>query len=88
MTSGQPTNYHGELRWGHLPEFSTEKGDFEAYVQRFEAFANKIDKATKQQVFLTLIGAAAFISLQNLLFPKAPVEASFDYSDPANALQI
>lgn len=64
----------------HLPEFSPEKGDFEVYVQRFEAFAtaNKIDKETKQQVFLTLIGEAAFITLQNLLFPKTPVEASYE----------
>lgn len=65
---------------GHLPEFSPEKGNFEVYVERFEAFAtaNKIDKATKQQVFLTLIGEAAFITLRNLLFPKKPVEVNYD----------
>lgn len=65
---------------GHLPEFSPEKGNFEVYVERFEAFAtaNKIDLATKQQVFLTLIGEAAFITLRNLLFPKKPVEANYD----------
>ncbi|KAM7288018.1 uncharacterized protein ISCGN_031707, partial [Ixodes scapularis] len=65
---------------GHLPEFSPEKGNLEVYVERFEAFAtaNKIDLATKQQVFLTLIGKAAFITLRNLLFPKKPVEATYD----------
>lgn len=64
----------------HLPEFSPEKGDFDVYVQRFEAFptANKIEKATKQPAFLALIGEAAFITLQNLLFLKTPAEASFE----------
>ncbi|XP_040355376.1 uncharacterized protein LOC121045941 [Ixodes scapularis] len=65
---------------GHLLEFYPEKGNFEVYVKRFEAFAtaNKIDLATKQQVFLTLIGEAALITLRNLLFPKKPVEANYD----------
>ncbi|KAL1448619.1 hypothetical protein MTO96_028197, partial [Rhipicephalus appendiculatus] len=64
----------------HLPEFSPEKGDFEVYIQRFGAFAtaNKIDKETKQQVFLTLIGEAAFIAFRNLLFPKALFEARYE----------
>lgn len=65
---------------GHLPEFSPEKGNFEVYVERFEVFAtaNKIDETAKLQVFLTLIGEAAFITLRNLLFPKSPAEAQYD----------
>ncbi|KAL1448546.1 hypothetical protein MTO96_044038 [Rhipicephalus appendiculatus] len=63
-----------------LPQLSPEKGDFEVYVQRFVAFAaaNKIDKQTKQQMLLTPIGEAAFIMFRNLLFPKTPVEASYE----------
>ncbi|KAG0417452.1 hypothetical protein HPB47_005604, partial [Ixodes persulcatus] len=36
---------------GYLLEVSPEKGNFEVYVERFEAFAaaNKIDQATKQR---------------------------------------
>ncbi|XP_040358812.1 uncharacterized protein LOC121047557 [Ixodes scapularis] len=65
---------------GHLPEFSSGKSNFEVYVERFEAFAtaNKNDLVTKQQVFLMLIGEAAFITLRNLLFPIKPVEATHD----------
>ncbi|KAL3188437.1 hypothetical protein MRX96_003416 [Rhipicephalus microplus] len=63
-----------------LLKFSPEKGDFDIYMQHFEAFvtANKIGKETKQQVFLTLIRKAAFIMLQNLLFPKTPVKARYE----------
>ncbi|KAG0420690.1 hypothetical protein HPB47_003349 [Ixodes persulcatus] len=67
--------------YGHLPEFSPEKGNFEVYVERFEAFAaaNKIDKATKQQVFLPLIGEAAYTSCFRICCsPKTPAEASYD----------
>lgn len=81
MTTEQPTTMASSSGvFVHLPEFSPEKGDFDVYVQRFEAFAtaNKIEKATKQQAFLALIGEAAFITLQNLLFPKTPAEASFE----------
>lgn len=64
----------------HLLEFSTEKGNFEIYVERFEASAdtNKTEKDTKQRVFLTLIGDAAHIKLCNSLFLKTPAEAGYD----------
>lgn len=59
---------------GHLTEISTEKGNFEVYVERFGAFAiaKSIDNTIKQDVFLKLIEEAVFITLRNLLFSKSP----------------
>ncbi|KAL1424089.1 hypothetical protein MTO96_020519 [Rhipicephalus appendiculatus] len=35
-------------------------------------------RKTKRQVFLTLIGEAALLTLRKLLFAKTPVEASYE----------
>ncbi|KAG0443949.1 hypothetical protein HPB47_014353 [Ixodes persulcatus] len=70
----------GSFVFMHLPAFSPEKDNLKVYVERFEEFAsvNKVDNDTKQQVFLTLIGDAAYITLRSFLFSKTPAEHRYD----------
>ncbi|KAH7972947.1 hypothetical protein HPB52_019370 [Rhipicephalus sanguineus] len=64
---------------GRLAEFSPNTGNIEVYIERFEVFAsaNNIDEPMKVQVFLTVLGEKAYVTLRSLLMPKSPADSKY-----------
>ncbi|KAL1416406.1 hypothetical protein MTO96_027969 [Rhipicephalus appendiculatus] len=64
---------------GRLAEFSPDTGSIEVYIERFEVFAsaNNIDELKKAQVFLTVLGEKAYVTLRSLLLPKSPADSKY-----------
>lgn len=64
---------------GRLAEFSPDTGSIEVYIERFEVFAsaNNIDEPRKAQVFLTVLGEKAYVTLRSLLLPKSPADSKY-----------
>ncbi|KAL1479901.1 hypothetical protein MTO96_051491 [Rhipicephalus appendiculatus] len=73
--------------FGKLPEFCPDSGNIDVYLERFELFAkaNGIDAGKKLEIFLTIIGEKAYVTLRSLLLPKTPTEVK--YADAKKALQ-
>ncbi|KAL1437918.1 hypothetical protein MTO96_048504 [Rhipicephalus appendiculatus] len=73
--------------FGKLPEFCPDSGNIDVYLERFELFAkaNGIDAEKKLEIFLTIIGEKAYVTLRSLLLPKTPTEVK--YEDAKKALQ-
>ncbi|XP_037576862.2 uncharacterized protein LOC119459102 [Dermacentor silvarum] len=73
--------------YGKLPEFCPDSGNIDVYLERFELFAkaNGIDDGKKLEVFLTIIGEKAYVTLRSLLLPKTPTEVK--YEDAKKVLQ-
>lgn len=73
--------------YGKLPEFCPDSGNIDVYLERFELFAkaNGIDDGKKLEVFLTMIGEKAYVTLRSLLLPKTPTEVK--YEDAKKVLQ-
>lgn len=65
---------------GKLPEFCPDGGNIDVYIKRFELFvnANGIDASKKLQVFLTVLGEKAYVTLRNLLLPKTPTQVKYE----------
>lgn len=57
---------------GKLAEFCPDSGNIDVYLERFELFAtaNGIDASKKLQVFLTILGEKAYVTLGKLLLPR------------------
>ncbi|XP_037569835.2 uncharacterized protein LOC119450165 [Dermacentor silvarum] len=70
-----------------LPEFCPDTGNIDVYLQRFELFAkaNEIDTGKKLEVFLTVLGEKAYVTLRSLLLPKTPTKVK--YEDATKVLQ-
>ncbi|KAH7969224.1 hypothetical protein HPB52_016109 [Rhipicephalus sanguineus] len=63
---------------GRLAEFSPDTGSIEVYIERFEVFASaNIDEPRKAQVFLTVLGEKAYVTLRSLLLPKSPADSKY-----------
>ena len=65
---------------GRVEEFDGTREDWPQYVERMQYFfdANGIDGAEKKRaVFLSVIGAATYKTLRNLLSPIKPGEKSY-----------
>ncbi|KAL1443077.1 hypothetical protein MTO96_046121 [Rhipicephalus appendiculatus] len=64
---------------GRLAEFSPDTESIEVYIERFEVFpsANNIDELKKAQVFLTVLGEKAYVTLRSLLLPKSPADSKY-----------
>ena len=65
---------------GRVDEFDETKDDWLQYVERLEHFlaANGIDDANKKRaVLLTVVGAATYETLRNIVFPKKPGEKTY-----------
>ena len=65
---------------GHIEEFDGSKDDWLQYVERLEYFfvANGVTTAEKKRaVFLTVVGAATYKTLRNLVSPAKPGEKSY-----------
>ncbi|CAN8030838.1 unnamed protein product [Ixodes persulcatus] len=65
---------------GKLPEFCPDAGNIDVYIERFELFvnANGIDAIKKLQVFLTVLGEKAYVTLRNLQLPKTPTQVKYE----------
>ncbi|KAH7975031.1 hypothetical protein HPB49_022910 [Dermacentor silvarum] len=72
---------------GKLLEFCPDTGNIDVYVERFELFAKatEIDARKKLEIFLTVLGVKAYVTLRSLLLPKMPTEAT--YEDAPKVLQ-
>ena len=65
---------------GRVDEFDETKDDWLQYVERLEHFlaANGIDDANKKRaVLLTVVGAATYKTLRNIVSPKKPGEKTY-----------
>ena len=65
---------------GHIEEFDGTKGDWPLYVERLEHFfaANGIsDGEKKRAVLLSVIGAATYKILRNVVSPSKPGEKTY-----------
>ena len=65
---------------GRVVEFDETKDDWLQYVERLEHFlaANGIDDANKKRaVLLTVVGAATYKTLRNIVSPKKPGEKTY-----------
>ena len=65
---------------GRVDEFDGMKDDWLQYVERLEHFfmANGIDDASKKRaVLLTVVGAATYKTLRNIVSPKKPGEKTY-----------
>ena len=67
---------------GRIEEFDGSKDcDWQQYVERLEHFfvANGItDAGKKRAVFLSVIGAATYKTLRNIVSPEKPGEKSYE----------
>ena len=65
---------------GRIDEFDGNKDDWPQYVERLGYFfdANGIADEKKRVVFLSVVGAATYKTLRNLLSPTKPNEKSYD----------
>lgn len=65
---------------GRMSEFCPKTGNFEIYVERFEAFArvNGLTATAKKDMFVTVLGDDAYVTLRNLVFPATPEAKSYD----------
>ena len=65
---------------GHIEEFEGTKGDWPLYVERVEKFfaANDISNGDKKRaVLLSVIGAATYKTLRNVVSPSKPGEKTY-----------
>ncbi|XP_075534768.1 uncharacterized protein LOC142570254 [Dermacentor variabilis] len=70
---------------GSLSEFCPDCGNIEVYLERFDLYAtaNGIDASKKLQVFLTILGEKAYVTLRSLLLPKKPTEVKYEEATEA-----
>ncbi|XP_070384740.1 uncharacterized protein [Dermacentor albipictus] len=70
---------------GSLAEFCPDSGNIEVYLERFDLYAtaNGIDSSKKLQVFLTILGEKAYVTLRSLLLPKKPTEVKYEEATEA-----
>lgn len=66
---------------GRLSEFHPTTGNLEVYIERFEAFArvNNFDEQRKTDVFITVLGDEAYMTLRNLVFPDTPEKKTYQH---------
>ena len=71
---------HGGTTFGQIAEFQPDVESFETYEERIRLFlrANEIPDERAVAVVLSVIGAANFSLLHNLLSPDKPSEKSVD----------
>ncbi|XP_072143980.1 uncharacterized protein [Dermacentor andersoni] len=70
---------------GSLAEFCPDSGNIEVYLERFDLYAtaNGVDASKKLQVFLTILGEKAYVTLRSLLLPKKPTEVKYEEATEA-----
>ncbi|XP_077506092.1 uncharacterized protein LOC144115536 [Amblyomma americanum] len=70
---------------GSLAEFCPDSGNIDVYVERFDLYstAKETDASKKLQVFLTILGEKAYVTLRSLLLPKKPTEVKHEKATEA-----
>lgn len=70
---------------GSLAEFCPDSGNIDVYLERLDLYAaaNGIDASKKLQVFLTILGEKAYVTLRSLLLPKTPTEVKYEEATEA-----
>ena len=65
---------------GCLGEFDLTKGDWKSYIERAKQYftANDITDGGKQRAILSSRGDASYCTIEDVLSPMAPGEASFN----------
>ncbi|KAH7978464.1 hypothetical protein HPB49_005578 [Dermacentor silvarum] len=73
---------------GKLPEFDSDSGSLDAFIERLELYttAKEVAEAKKMHPFLIAIGGEAYVTLRSLNLPKTPNTPA--YKEVVSTLQM